>query len=115
MNIRTYHPSDLDALTELTIATFGPYYEDHFRHQVGETVFRHQHGRWADDYRAEVPALHDPPAGKYVAVAEASDGTIAGYVAWSIGPAHRHGGLGPLVGAQAHRRHHRRSALPARL
>src|SRR5215469_11080612 len=70
VNIRSYHPDDLNALIELTIATFGPFYEDHFRPLAGEVIFHHQHGRWADDYRAQVPALHDPAAGKHVAVAE---------------------------------------------
>ncbi|HEY1914850.1 MAG TPA: GNAT family N-acetyltransferase [Streptosporangiaceae bacterium] len=111
MNIRSCHPSDLSALTELTIATFGPYYEDHFRPQVGETIFLHQHGHWADDYRVQVPALYDPAAGKHVAIAQADDAAIAGYVAWSIDPARRHGNLGLLAVAQAHRRNHIGAAL----
>lgn len=106
MNIRSYHPRDLHTLTELTIATFGPFYQDHFRPQVGEVIFQHQHGRWADDYRAQVPTLHDPAAGKHVAVAETSDGTIAGYVAWEVDPARRHGEVGLLAVAAAHRRGH---------
>ena len=91
MNIRSYRPGDLNARIELTIATFRPFYEDHFRSLVGEVIFHHQHSRWADDYRAEVPALHDPAAGKYVAVAETGDRAIAGYVAWTVDPARRHG------------------------
>ena len=109
--IRSYHPRDLDALTELTIVTFGPYYEDHFRPLVGETIFHHQHGRWADDYRAQVPGLHDPAAGKHVAVAETDDGAIAGYVAWAIDPGRRHGDVVMLAVAAAHRRDHLGTAL----
>jgi ribosomal protein S18 acetylase RimI-like enzyme len=104
VNIRPYHPCDLTALTELTIATFGPFYENHFRPLVGEAIFHHQHGRWADDYRAQVPALHDPAANKQVAVAETSDGAIIGYVAWTVDPARRHGDVVLLAVAAAHRR-----------
>ena len=111
MNIRPYHPRDLQALTELTIATFGPFFEDHFRPQFGEVIFHHQHGRWADDYRAQVPALHDPAAHKHVAVAETSDGAIAGYVAWAIEPDRRHGEIAMLAVATAHRRDHVGTAL----
>jgi ribosomal protein S18 acetylase RimI-like enzyme len=111
VNIRPYHSADLDALIELTIATFGPFYEDHFRPLVGEAIFHHQHGRWADDYHAQVPALHDPAAGKHVAVAEASDGTIVGYVGWTIDPARRHGDVVILAVAQGHRRDHIGTAL----
>jgi ribosomal protein S18 acetylase RimI-like enzyme len=111
VNIRSYHSRDLNALTELTIATFGPFYENHFRPLFGEVIFRHQHGRWADDYRAQVPALHDPAAGKHVAVAETSDRAIAGYVAWTVDLAKRHGEVVILAVAEAHRRHHIGTAL----
>jgi len=36
MHIRTFVQSDLARLIELTIQTFGPFYEDHFRPLVGE-------------------------------------------------------------------------------
>ena len=111
MNIRPYHSRDLDTLTELTIATFGPSYENHFRPLVGEAIFQHQHGRWADDYRAQVPTLHDPAAGKHVAVAETSGATVAGYVAWTVDPARRHGDIVILAVAAAHRREHIGTAL----
>ena len=111
VNIRSYHPDDLNALIELTIATFGPFYEDHFRPLAGEVIFHHQHGRWADDYRAQVPALHDPAAGKHVAVAETGDGAIAGYVAWTADPARRHGDVIILAVASAHRRERIGTAL----
>lgn len=111
MHIRTYHSRDLNALIQLTIATFGPFYENHFRPLAGEVIFHHQHGRWADDYRAQLPALHNPAAGKYVAVAETSGGTIAGYVAWSVDSARRHGDVVILAVAEAHRRGHIGTAL----
>lgn len=111
MNIRSYRPGDLNALIELTIATFGPFYENHFRPLVGEVIFGHQHGQWADDYRAQVPALHDPDADTYVAVAQASDQAIAGYVAWRVDPARRHGDIDILAVAQAHRRERAGTAL----
>jgi ribosomal protein S18 acetylase RimI-like enzyme len=106
IRIRPCHARDLGELTELTIATFRPSYEDHFRPLMGEAIFSHQHGQWADDYRARVPALHDPASGKHVAVAEAPDGTIAGYVAWTIDPQRRHGEIVLLAVAEAFRRHH---------
>ena len=88
--------SDLARLTELTIETFRPFYEDSFRPLVGETIFAIQHGNWRDDYRKQVAELHDPAQHKYVAVAE-EHGVLAGYVAWSVDPArrqrqHRHPG-----------------------
>ena len=90
MNIRTCTTRDLDALTALTIKTFRPYFEDTCRPMVGDVVFANQHGRWEDDYREMVPALHDPEHHKHAAVAE-SGGSIAGYVAWNLEPAGRHG------------------------
>ena len=104
MNIRPYHSRDLSALIELTIATFGPFFEHHFRPLAGETIFRHQHGRWADDYRALVPTLHDPATGKHVAVAETDDQAIAGYIGWKVDPARRHGDVVILAVALTHRR-----------
>jgi ribosomal protein S18 acetylase RimI-like enzyme len=111
VNIRPYHPRDLNVLTELTITTFGPFYENHFRPLVGEAIFHHEHGRWADDYRAQVPTLHDPAADKHLAVAEASDGAILGYVAWKVDPIRRHGDVVILAVAAAHRRDHIGTAL----
>jgi ribosomal protein S18 acetylase RimI-like enzyme len=111
VNIRSYYPRDLDALIELTIATFGPFYEDYFRPLAGEAIFHHQHGRWANDYRAQVPAFHDPASHKYIAVAETDEGEIAGYVAWAIEPDRRHGDVVMLAVAAAHRRGHIGTAL----
>jgi ribosomal protein S18 acetylase RimI-like enzyme len=103
MHIRSSRESDLARLIELTIDTFGPFYEEHFRPVVGETVFAHQHGAWRDDYRAQVPTLHDPTSHRYVAVAEA-DGGLLGYVGWSVDPERRHGEIEILAVTHAHRR-----------
>lgn len=103
MDIRPYVERDLPRLIEVTIDTFGPFYEANFRPLVGETVFAHQHGAWREDYRAQVPTLHDPPAHKYVAVAE-DEGDLLGYVAWNIEPGRRHGEVEILAVKQQHRR-----------
>ncbi|MEV0614045.1 GNAT family N-acetyltransferase [Nonomuraea sp. NPDC050404] len=110
MHIRTYVEHDLAQLTELTIETFGPFYEDHFRPLVGEVIFANQHGDWRDDYRKQVADLHDPASHKYVAVTEADD-AIAGYVAWSVDPARRNGTISHVAVASAYRRHGVGSAL----
>ncbi|MEV5180483.1 GNAT family N-acetyltransferase [Streptomyces werraensis] len=112
MRIRAYTPQDLAALTDLTIETFRPFYEDSFRPLVGEAVFTNQHGDWRDDYRREVPRLHAPERHLYVAVAEADDGDgIAGYVAWSVDPDRRNGAVSHLAVAARHRRHQVGTAL----
>jgi len=91
MHIRSFQPSDLPALIDLTIEVFGPFYEQSFRSMVPPDVFVHQHGSWADDYRASVPELHDPSAHKHVVAAETDTGEIVGYVGWVIDPKRRHG------------------------
>ncbi|WP_121718722.1 GNAT family N-acetyltransferase [Streptomyces sp. E2N171] len=117
MRIRAFTPRDLTALTDLTIETFRPFYEDSFRPLVGETVFANQHGDWRDDYRREVPRLHAPERHLYVAVAEASDDNghdgdgLAGYVAWSVDPDRRNGSISHLAVSAQHRRHHVGTAL----
>jgi ribosomal protein S18 acetylase RimI-like enzyme len=111
MNIRPVDPRDLMRLVELTIETFGPFYEDHFRPSVGEVIFAHQHGNWAQDYRDLVPTLHDPATGRYVAVAEADDGSIAGYVGYVVDPARRHGDIDILAVESQRRRHQTGTAL----
>lgn len=103
MLIRSYVQADLARLTELTIETFRPFYEDSFRPLVGETIFANQHGNWRDDYRKQVAELHDPAQHKYVAVAGA-DGEITGYVAWIIDPVRRNGSITILAVAADHRR-----------
>ncbi|MFI9726543.1 GNAT family N-acetyltransferase [Streptomyces sp. NPDC052092] len=110
MLIRAFTPHDLARLTELTIQTFRPFYEDSFRPLVGEAVFANQHGDWRDDYRKQVPELHRPERHMYVDVAEA-DGGIAGYVAWSVDPARRNGTVSHLAVSAEHRRDHVGTAL----
>jgi ribosomal protein S18 acetylase RimI-like enzyme len=110
MLIRPFLQPDLARLTELTIDTFGPFYEDYFRPLVGEVVFANQHGDWRADYHTQVAELHDPSRHRYVAVA-AIDGAIAGYVAWNVDPARRSAALTHLAVASVHRRNHAGSAL----
>ena len=110
MVIRTYVQSDLARLTELTIETFRPFYEDSFRPLVGDLVFTIQHGNWRDDYRRQVAELHDPDNDKYVAVAD-DDGVLAGYVAWTVTPARRHGIITILAVGTEHRRANLGTAL----
>lgn len=110
MLIRAYRQNDLAPLTELTIATFRPFYEDTFRPLVGEFVFANQHGAWRDDYREELAGLHAPDRHAYVAVAEAGD-AVAGYVAWTADPARRNGTITHLAVAPDHRRRHTGTAL----
>jgi ribosomal protein S18 acetylase RimI-like enzyme len=110
MLIRSYVQSDLARLTELTIETFRPFYEDSFRPLVGERIFTNQHGNWRDDYRKQVAELHDPDHHKYAAVAEAG-GVLAGYVAWSVNPPRRNGTITILAVAAGHRRENIGTAL----
>jgi ribosomal protein S18 acetylase RimI-like enzyme len=90
MEFRDYTPADADALVDLTIETFRPFYEGFVRPLYGEKIFEHQHGRWEQDYRNEVPTLHQPDALSWVAIAETADGII-GYVCWKIYEGKRHG------------------------
>lgn len=110
MHIRGFVQHDLTPLTELTIETFRPFYEDVFRPLVGEAVFANRHGDWRDDYRKQVAELHAPERDMYVAVAETEDG-IAGYVAWSVDPARRNGSVTILAVTDEHRRRHVGTAL----
>jgi len=110
VDIRPFLPDDLPRLFDLTIETFGPFYEDSFRPRVGEVVFSHQHGSWRDDYRGQVPALHDPNSGKHVAVAD-TGGLIVGYVAWKVDVARKHGEIDILAVSAENRRHHTGTSL----
>jgi ribosomal protein S18 acetylase RimI-like enzyme len=110
MLIRAFTQHDLVPLTELTIETFRPFYEDSFRPLVGEVVFANQHGNWRDNYRKQLAGLHAPERHTHVAVAEADDG-IAGYVAWSVDPARRNGSVTILAVSAKHRRHRVGTAL----
>jgi ribosomal protein S18 acetylase RimI-like enzyme len=103
MLIRSFVPADLPRLIDLTIETFGPFYENSFRPLVGDVVFANQHGDWRGDYRTQVPELHDPAAHRYVAVAEIG-AAIVGYVAWTVDPARRNASLTHLAVDADHRR-----------
>lgn len=82
--MRAFQPDDLPAATALTIGVFRPFYEDYVRDLLGPVVFTHQHGQWDQDYRDELPQLHDPAAGSHVAVA-AAEGELVGLVSWRPG------------------------------
>ena len=110
MLIRPFVEHDLARLTELTIETFRPFYEDYFRPLVGGIVFANRHGDWRDDYREQVAGLHDPSRGSYVAVADTGD-AIAGYVAWNVDVERRNGTITHLAVAAEHRRRHAGTAL----
>jgi len=112
MRIRSFIPHDLARLTDLTIETFGPFYEHSFRPLVGERVFANQHGTWRADYVEQVAGLHDPDRHRYVAVAEI-DGAVAGYVAWNVAPTRRNAEVTILAVAAGHRRYGTGSALCA--
>jgi ribosomal protein S18 acetylase RimI-like enzyme len=104
MRIRPFQPSDLPELVDLTIEVFGPFYEQSFRSMVPPDVYEHQHGSWADDYRASVPELHDPSAHKHVVVAGSDAGEVVGYVAWAVDPDRRHGEIDTLAVRETARR-----------
>ncbi|MEB8344241.1 GNAT family N-acetyltransferase [Streptomyces endophyticus] len=114
MRMRAFVDDDLAALTDLTIDTFRPFFEDVFRPLMGETIFTVQHGSWRDDYRRQVAGLHAPERHAYVTVAEMTgmtgmtgmSGEIAGYVAWAVDPDRRHGQIVILAVSPQHRRHH---------
>ncbi|MEV0385586.1 GNAT family N-acetyltransferase [Nonomuraea sp. NPDC050643] len=110
MRIRPFVRPDLARVTDLTIETFRPFYEERFRPLVGEVIFANQHGDWRDDYREQVAELHDPARHRYVAVAESED-ALAGYVAWGVDPARRNGTITHLAVSARHRRHHLGTAL----
>lgn len=101
MIIRPLALTDLDGLIQMTIETFRPFYEDYVHPLYGDIVFEHQHPDWEQDYRDEMPALHEPTAGRHIAVAQVGH-VVAGYVSWRtdhkpdhgerqlhVGPAHR--------------------------
>lgn len=110
MDLRSFQPTDLEALITLTIDTFGPFYEESFRSIVGDRIFMHQHGSWKDDYRRDLPTLHDPSNHKHVLVASTA-GSIVGYVAWFVEPDKHHGVIDYLTVDKDHRREGVASAL----
>lgn len=85
MRIREYQASDLSDLIDLTIESFRPLFERDLPVLIGPVVFTHDHGDWQNDYRQEVPTLHDPEQSRYVIVAEEA-GRILGYVGWGVRP-----------------------------
>lgn len=103
MDLRSFQPTDLDALITLTIDTFGPFYEESFRSIVGERIFTHQHGDWKEDYRRDLPTLQDPSNHKHVLVATCA-GSIVGFVAWFVEPEKHHGVIDYLAVDKDHRR-----------
>lgn len=103
LEIRTFAPSDLPRLVDLTIETFRPFYEGFVRRTLGDELFELHHGDWEQDYRSELPTLHDPAAGRHVAVAQLGD-VIAGYAAWKVGEAPGHGQIYLLTVDKNHRR-----------
>ena len=105
MSIRQFRDSDLPALIELTIETFRPFYEEYVRPLLGEEVFQHQHGHWVQDYREDLPTLHDPVTRRFIAIAE-HDGAIEGNVSWRIGDRPDHGQIYLLAVSESQRRHH---------
>ncbi|MFE5738238.1 GNAT family N-acetyltransferase [Streptomyces celluloflavus] len=110
MLIREFAQNDLTRLTELTVDTFHPFYEESFRPLVGDVIFGIQHGNWRDDYRTEIPELHAPEQHRYVAVAETC-GSIAGYVGWRVEPARGYGTITMLAIAADQRRNQAGTAL----
>jgi ribosomal protein S18 acetylase RimI-like enzyme len=103
MHIRQFTDTDLARVVELTIDTFRPFYEEYVHPLLGDEIFQHQHGHWEQDYREDVPTLHDPEAGRYVAVGDI-DGSIAGFVSWRLMDRPHHGQIYLLAVAEPYRR-----------
>ena len=83
MNIRGFRAHDLPELIELTIEAFRPLFEESLPALLSPEVFLHDHGDWSDDYRLEIPTLHDPHHDRFVTLAE-EEGRILGFVGWNI-------------------------------
>jgi ribosomal protein S18 acetylase RimI-like enzyme len=83
MRIREFQDTDLPQLIDLTIESFRPLFERHLPEAIGPEVLAHDHGDWENDYRHEVPTLHDPDDNRFVILAE-EEGRILGYVGWNI-------------------------------
>lgn len=105
MRVRPSEPDDLERLIDLTIDTFGPFYEGWFRSLVSDTMYTVQHGTWREDYRQQVSGLSNPDQHRYVADAEEDD-AIVGYVAWWVIPARHKGEIMLLAVDSGHRRNH---------
>ncbi len=106
MRIRPFAASDLPTLIDIAIATFRPYFVEFVHPLLGDELFQLQHGQWEQDYRDDVPTLHDPAAGRHIAVAEDGE-AIAGYVSWKISTDKPdHGEIYLLAVSSAERRAH---------
>ncbi|MBY8871343.1 GNAT family N-acetyltransferase [Micromonospora sp. PLK6-60] len=112
MTLRPFRSSDLEPLIELTIATFGPFYEDSFRSIVGDAIVTNQHGTWRADYRDMWLGLHDPRHNKHVVVAEDGD-ALLGFAAWHTNADRRSGEIEIIAVAADLRRQHVGTALCA--
>ncbi len=97
MRIREFDGADLPQLIDLTIETFRPLFERHLPDAIGAEVFAHDHGDWEEDYRREVPTLHQPEHDRFVVLAE-EEGRILGYVGWNV----MQGGSGRLEMVAVH-------------
>jgi ribosomal protein S18 acetylase RimI-like enzyme len=102
MRVRPFVDSDVQTLIELTIETFRPFYEGYVHPLLGDEIFQHQHGQWEQDYRNEVPTLHDPAAGRRVAVAQTGE-AIGGYISWMRDERPRSGQIYLLAVSPSHR------------
>jgi GNAT superfamily N-acetyltransferase len=83
MRIRPAEQGDLPVLVELTIEAFRPLFEEHWPALMDPVVFAHDHGRWEQDYRAQVPGFLAPERNRFVTLAE-DDGGILGYTGWNV-------------------------------
>jgi ribosomal protein S18 acetylase RimI-like enzyme len=110
MRIRPFVARDLPRLIDLTVETFGPFFEESFRPLVGDTVFANESGDWRADYHREVPTLHDPDRHRFVAVAEVGT-VVAGFIAWNVDPQRHNGCVTHVAVSAAHRRLHLGTAL----
>lgn len=102
MNIRAITPEDLPIVLDLTVATFGPFYETVYRNAVGDVVLANRHGDWREDYRRHVAGIVDPSTGRSAAAAD-DGGELVGYVAWINESGTAHGEIDILAVAEEHR------------
>lgn len=82
MHIRDCTTSDIPALIDLTLATFRPLFTGSLI-DLRPEVTEHDHARWEDDYRTEVPSLFAPGEDRFITLAE-EDGQVLGYVGWNV-------------------------------
>ncbi|MHA7275962.1 GNAT family N-acetyltransferase [Arthrobacter sp. Hz1] len=82
MHLRDCTTSDIPALIDLTITTFRPLFTGSLI-ELRPEVTKHDHSRWEDDYRSEVPSLFAPDEDRFITLAE-EDGQILGYVGWNV-------------------------------